>query len=110
MKTDNIIKSYSLDEMINKHVGTKETPQRIEFESNLQKDILSEMIKQARKKRNLTQSQLGEMVGVKKSQISKLENGLNNATLDTLLKVFEALKAKINFTVQFDDSTNLSVV
>ncbi len=68
------------------------------------------MIKQARKKRNLTQSQLGEMVEVKKSQISKLENGLNNATIDTVLKVFEALKAKINFTVQFEDNVNLSVI
>ena len=68
------------------------------------------MIKQARKKRKLTQSQLGEMIGVKKSQISKLENGINNATIDTVLKVFEALKAKVNFTVQFDENINLSLV
>ena len=52
MKTDNKIKSYSLDEMIDKHVGTKGTQERNEFEHELQKDILAEMIKQACKNKN----------------------------------------------------------
>lgn len=96
------MKKYSLDEMLDKHVGEQGTKERNLFESQLQKDVLGNMIKEARKKRHLTQSELGELVGVKKSQISKLENGLNNATIDTIIKVFEALNARINFSVQFD--------
>jgi hypothetical protein len=42
---NNKIKSYSLDEMIDYHIGTKETPQRTDFENNLQKDILAEIKK-----------------------------------------------------------------
>jgi DNA-binding XRE family transcriptional regulator len=94
------LKKYSLNEMLNKHIGTHGTTERDTFETELQKDVLASIIKQARKKRNLTQSELGELVGVKKSQISKLENSLNNITIDTLLKVFNALNVNINFTAQ----------
>ncbi len=56
-----------------------------------------------RQERNLTQEQLGQLVGVQKAQISKLENSTNNATIDTILKVFKALKAEISFNVKLDD-------
>lgn len=58
------------------------------------------MIKTARKERKLTQEQLGKIIGVKKSQISKLENNAKNVTIETILKVFEALNAKVNFKVE----------
>ena len=61
------------------------------------------MIQQARKQRNLTQHQLGELIGVKKSQISRLENKTGNVTIETILKVFDALEAKVNFNVQMLD-------
>lgn len=48
------------------------------------------MIKSARQERNLTQEQLGKLVGVQKAQISKLESSANSATIDTVLKVFKA--------------------
>jgi transcriptional regulator with XRE-family HTH domain len=60
------------------------------------------MIKTARQERNLTQEQLGELIGVQKSQISKLESSTNSATIDTILKVFKALKAEINFNVKLE--------
>jgi len=50
----------------------------------------------------LTQEQLGELVGVQKSQISKLESSTNSATIDTILKVFKALKAEIKFNVKLE--------
>jgi transcriptional regulator with XRE-family HTH domain len=50
----------------------------------------------------LTQEQLGELIGVQKSQISKLESSTNSATIDTILKVFKALKAEINFNVKLE--------
>ena len=57
-------------------------------------------IKQARKERNLTQEELGKLIGVQKAQISKLENCLTDARFDTIIKVFKALNAKINFNVE----------
>ena len=94
------MKTYSLEELTNKHIGKKGTPKREAFEYELRMDLLGQAIKDARKKRNLTQEQLGELVGVKKAQISKLENSLTDARFETVIKVFRALNAKINFNVE----------
>ncbi|HBK31901.1 MAG TPA: transcriptional regulator, partial [Porphyromonadaceae bacterium] len=53
-----------------------------------------------RLERNLTQQELGELIGVQRAQISKLENNTTNVTMETILKVFGALKAKVNFNVE----------
>jgi transcriptional regulator with XRE-family HTH domain len=85
--------------MEDKYIGKKGTKQRDQYEYKLRMDVLGRMIKQARQERNLTQEQLGELVGVQKAQISKLEGSANSATIDTVLKVFKALKAEIHFNV-----------
>jgi DNA-binding XRE family transcriptional regulator len=94
------LKTYSLDEITDKYIGEIGTPKRDAFENELRLDLLGDAIKQARKERNLTQEQLGELVGVKKSQISKLENSLTDARFETIIKVFKALNAKVNFNVE----------
>jgi transcriptional regulator with XRE-family HTH domain len=62
--------------------------------------LLGQTIKNIRQEQNMTQEELGELVGVKKAQISKIENSLTDARFDTILKVFRALNAKINFNVE----------
>ncbi len=99
------LKTYSLEEMLDKHIGQLGTPKREAFENELRLDLLGEAIKQARKERNLTQEQLGLLVGVKKAQISKLENSLTDARFETIIKVFKALNAKVNFNVELLDQT-----
>lgn len=94
------MKTYSLDEVTDKYIGKKGTPKRDEFENELRLDLIGNAIKQARIERNLTQAQLGELVGVQKAQISKIENHLTDARFETILKVFKALNAKINFNVE----------
>lgn len=94
------MKTYTLEEMTDKHIGKIGTPRRDAFENELRIDLLGEAIKQARKDQNLTQEQLGELVGVQKAQISKIENSVKNARLETILKVFDALGAKVNFNVE----------
>ena len=98
------IKSYSLAEMKDKYIGKVGTTEREEYEYELRMDVLGKMIKSARKERHLTQEELGKLVGVQKAQISKLESSANSATIDTLLKVFKALKAEINFSVKLEDN------
>ena len=94
------MKTYSLDEVTDKYVGKLGTEQREKFEQELSLELLGHALKNARKERNLTQAQLGELVGVQKAQISKIENNLNDARFETILKVFRALNAKINFNVE----------
>ena len=94
-----LMKTYSLEELTDKYIGEKGTKKRDDFENELRLDLLGQAIKQARQERNLTQEELGKLVGVKKSQISKVENSTTNARLTTILKVFEALEAKVNFNV-----------
>jgi HTH-type transcriptional regulator/antitoxin HipB len=96
------IKSYSLAEMKDKYIGKLGTEDRDQYEYELRMDVLGKMIKSARQERNLTQEQLGKLVGVQKSQISKLESNTNSATIDTILKVFKALKADIHFNVTLE--------
>ncbi|MEI6143757.1 MAG: helix-turn-helix transcriptional regulator, partial [Mariniphaga sp.] len=104
MKTE-ALKTYSLEEMLDKHIGKLGTPKRETFENELRLDLLGEAIKQARKDRNLTQEQLGLLVGVKKAQISKLENSLTDARFETIIKVFKALNAKVSFNVELLNQT-----
>ncbi len=98
------IKSYSLSEMKDKYIGKVGTTERDEYEYELRMDVLGKMIKTARQERNLTQEELGKLVGVQRAQISKLESSANSATIDTILKVFKALKAEINFNVKLEDN------
>lgn len=94
------MKTYSFEEVKDTYIGEKGTTERDEYENELRLDLIGEAIKQARKERKLTQSQLGELIGVKKAQISKIENNLTDARFETILKVFRALNAKINFNVE----------
>ena len=100
MEKEKKLKRYSLDEITDTYIDEVGTSKRTTFENELRLDLIGEAIKKARKERNLTQAQLGELVGVQKAQISKIENHLTDARFDTILKVFEALNAKINFNVE----------
>lgn len=100
---NNKLRIYTLDEAKDKHIGKVGTDKRDKYEYELRLDLLGEMIKQARKERHLTQSQLGELIGVQKSQISRIENNTKNVTIETILRVFRALKTKVNFNVELLD-------
>ena len=90
--------------MKDKYIGPIGTSERDEYEYELRMEVLGKMIKTTRRERNLTQEELGKLVGVQKAQISKLESSTNSATIDTILKVFTAMKAEINFNVRLEDN------
>jgi len=98
------MKMMSLEELKDRDIGKVGTPERDQYEFDLKMEILGEMIKSVRKERHLTQEQLGELIGVQKSQISKLERNTKNVTIETILKVFNALKANVKFSVQLERS------
>jgi DNA-binding XRE family transcriptional regulator len=96
------VKTYSLSQMKDKYIGKIGTNERDEYEYELRMDVLGKMIKAARQERKLTQEELGLLVGVQRAQISKLESSANSATIDTIIRVFSALKAEINFNVKLE--------
>ena len=93
----------SFDKLKDKYIGEVGTEERIQYEFELKLDVLGEMIRQTRKDRNLTQEQLGDLIGVKKSEISKLERNARNMTISTVLKIFRAMKAKVNFNIELEN-------
>ena len=97
------LRIYTLDEAKDRHLGKIGTEKRDKYEYELRLDLLGEIIKQTRKERHLTQSQLGELIGVQKSQISRIERNAKNVTIATILRVFRALNAKVIFNVELLD-------
>jgi len=98
------LKQYSLDEITDEIVGKAGSEDREQFEFELKLDLLGEMIKKTRLERHLTQEDLGKLIGVKKAQISKIENNTKDVRFSTIMKVFNALKAKIKFSIEFDNA------
>lgn len=97
MKDYKNVKTF--DELVDLEHGKIGTETRNKYEEKAQTFIVSEMLKAARKEANLTQEQLAEKAGTKKSYISKLENGKANIQLSTLIRIFEqGLNKKIGFT------------
>jgi HTH-type transcriptional regulator / antitoxin HipB len=104
---NNELKIFTLDEIKNEFIGEKGTEKRNRYEQELQLEILGDLIKKVRLERNLTQQDLGNLIGVQRAQISKLENNTTNVTMDTILRVFGALKAKVSFNVELQNNTIL---
>lgn len=96
------MKLTSIDELTNEIVGKKGTVERDIFEYNLRMDVIGTLIKEARIKQNLTQGDLGILLGVQKSQISKLENNTKDFRIGTIIKALEALGAKVKMTVELE--------
>ncbi len=94
------MKTISQDEMLDKHIGKKGTPEREKFDAEVQSGVIAHQLKELRKQKNLTQQQLADIVGINKAGISKIEKGTRNLTIDTIVRVANALGAKVNFTIQ----------
>lgn len=103
------MKKYTLEELTDEYVGKPGAPERDVFEQELRLDILGQRIKQLREEQNLTQAELGDLVGVKRAQISKIENSLTDARFETILKVFRALNAKVNFSIEVIHKGQISI-
>jgi ribosome-binding protein aMBF1 (putative translation factor) len=89
----------TFDELIEVEHGKIGTESRSEYEEKAQMFIVSEMLKEARKNANMTQQELAEKTGTKKSYISRIENAKGNIQLSTLIRIFEkGLNKKIGLT------------
>ena len=110
MKQVGKFKVYTSEEVYTEAFGPIGTPERDKFEAEVAEAVrayeLGEAIKKARLQQNWTQEQLGEKVGVKKAQISKLERG-HSLSLPAIRRVFRALGVS---TASLDLGANIGKV
>ena len=99
-KNEQMRNTRSFDELMDIKYGKAGTKARDKFEENAQYFIISEMLREARKEAKLTQEQLAEKVGTKKSYISRIENGNCDIQLSTLYRIFESgLGKKVRLSI-----------
>jgi DNA-binding XRE family transcriptional regulator len=101
MKKESIRKAKTFDELLDIKYGKIGTKARDAHEFKANYFVISEILKEARKEANITQEELAEKIGTKKSYISRLENGKVDIQLSTLFKIFEiGLGRHIRITIQ----------
>ena len=87
------------DILIRKY-GKKGTEKRDQYDANSLAFRLGVMLKEARKKANLTQEELAERTGTKKSYISRIERGLSDIQVSTYHKLIElGLEKNLNISI-----------
>lgn len=90
---------YTFDEAKDILFGLHDSKEREEYEDQILDSFIGLAIKRAREAHNLTQGQLGEMIGVQKARISSIEKGAN-LRLSTLRRIFKALDMKVKLDIE----------
>ena len=98
-KKQAIMASDTLDELLNAEYGERGTESRESFEAEADAFCLAECLKEQRRLAGLTQEQLAEKIGTKKSYISKIENGRSDVQLSTLFRIFAGLGKRVSVTM-----------
>ena len=88
------MKLTTLEELEDRDLGPIGTPKRDEYERKLADELhayrVGEAIKKAREAQDLTQTELGERMGVQRSQVCRIESG-KSITLKSMMRAFHAL-------------------
>ena len=98
-KNKAIMASETFDDLLNAEYGERGTESRESFEAEAEAFCLAECLKEQRRLAGLTQEQLAEKIGTKKSYISKIENGRSDVQLSTLLRIFAGLGKRVSVTI-----------
>jgi DNA-binding XRE family transcriptional regulator len=81
--------------------GSKGTERRDELEREFQGFKIGLLLKKAREEKQLTQSELGDLVSKKREYISRIENNGSNLTLKTLYDIVEkGLGGKVTIQIE----------
>ena len=98
-KENALMNCSNLDELLNVEFGEVGTPSRDEFNKETEAFCLAQTLKEERIRAGLTQEQLAEKIGTKKTYISRLENGKADVQLTTLFRIFEGLGRRVSLTI-----------
>ena len=95
---DNIILT-PIEELITEDLGPIGTEERDQFEMECDAFIIGEQLKQERRRAGLTQEQLANRIGTRKSFISRVEKGHADIQLSTLVKLFHGLNRRVSVRI-----------
>lgn len=98
-KDEKIMQCTTLDELLDVEYGEKGTAERAVFDAETEAFCLAETLREERLRAGLTQEQLAERVGTKKTYISRIENGRTDIQLSTLFRLFEGLGRKVSVAI-----------
>jgi DNA-binding XRE family transcriptional regulator len=98
-KKDKLMQCSTLDELLNVEYGEQGSESRKQFDDETQAFCLAQTLKEERIRAGLTQQQLAEKIGTKKTYISRIENGKSDVQLNTLFRIFEGLGRKVSLTI-----------
>ncbi|MBK8699284.1 MAG: helix-turn-helix transcriptional regulator [Saprospiraceae bacterium] len=91
----------TFEEHLARRYGQIGSEQRKEFEAKAKSFVIGELLKEERLEANLTQEELADKIGAKKSYISRVENGKSDIQLSTLFRLFEyGLGKRINIIIE----------
>ena len=99
-KEEALMNCDTLDELLNVEFGEAGTFTRKEFDKETEAFCLAQTLREERLRAGLTQEQLAEKIGTKKTYISRLENGKADVQLTTLFRIFEGLGRRVSLTIQ----------
>lgn len=99
MKNKDIMDCRTLDELVNIEFGDPGTKVRDDFDKETSAFCLAQTLREERLRAGLTQEQLAEKIGTKKTYISRLENGKADIQLNTLFRIFEGLGRRVQLTI-----------
>ena len=101
MNKEDIVKMNltPIEELITEDFGAVGTPEREQFDMECDAFIIGEQLKEERRKAGLTQEQLADRIGTKKSFISRVERGRADIQLSTLVKLFRGVGRRISVRV-----------
>jgi DNA-binding XRE family transcriptional regulator len=97
---ENKFETVSHDELLNEFIGTPGTPERDKFDTKVQSAVIAYQLKQLRQQKQLTQQQLAEKAGIDVTQISKIEKGTRNLTIETIARIVHALGGTFSLNIQ----------
>ncbi|MBQ3582436.1 MAG: helix-turn-helix transcriptional regulator [Alistipes sp.] len=98
-KENALMNCSCLDELLDVEFGKVGSDTREEFERETEAFCLAQTLKEERKRAGLTQEELAEKIGTKKTYISRLENGKADIQLSTLFRIFEGLGRRVSLTI-----------
>ena len=98
-KENALMNCSSLDELLDVEFGKVGSETREEFDRETEAFCLAQTLKEERKRAGLTQEELAEKIGTKKTYISRLENGKADIQLGTLFRIFEGLGRRVSLTI-----------
>ena len=91
----------TFEEHLANRYGSVGAKKRTDFKTKAKAFAIGEIIKEERLLAKMTQEQLAEKTGTKKSFISRIENGHSDIQLSTLYKILETgLGRKISLTIK----------